>query len=250
MRGALARASEQALRRPPRGRRRLLRRRQREVIGPARARTARARAPSCGILTGYLRPSSGTVTRRRLRRRAQGRAARRRIGYVPEDAPLYPHMRVNEFLDFMGRLRGLDGAALRGARRRRNASGFALRRARAHHRPAVARLPAARCIAQAVLHEPELLVLDEPTNGLDPRQIIELRGLIRALAQSSIGIVTSHILAEIERVADRVAILLDGRLLHACQPIGQARRLRSRLLASAPRRTLFLAAHHAKAGSR
>jgi ABC-2 type transport system ATP-binding protein len=68
-------------------------------------------------------------------------------------------------------------------------------------------------IAQAILHEPEVLVLDEPTNGLDPRQIIEMRGLLRELATQCSVIVTSHILSEIERVADRVAILLHGRLL-------------------------------------
>jgi ABC-2 type transport system ATP-binding protein len=64
-----------------------------------------------------------------------------------------------------------------------------------------------------VLHKPDLLVLDEPSNGLDPRQIIELRGLLRHLAQDCAVLVTSHILAEIERTADRAAILLDGRLL-------------------------------------
>src|SRR5258707_12844 len=68
-------------------------------------------------------------------------------------------------------------------------------------------------LAQAVLHKPALLVLDEPSNGLDPRQIIELRGLLRHLAQDCAVLVTSHILAEIERTADRAAILLDGRLL-------------------------------------
>jgi len=68
-------------------------------------------------------------------------------------------------------------------------------------------------LAQAVLHQPELLVLDEPSNGLDPRQIIELRGLLKDLAQDCAVLVTSHILAEIERTADRAAILLDGRLL-------------------------------------
>jgi len=68
-------------------------------------------------------------------------------------------------------------------------------------------------LAQAVLHEPELLVLDEPSNGLDPRQIIELRVLLRQLAQNCAVLVTSHILSEIERTADRAAILLDGRLL-------------------------------------
>src|SRR4029453_18945969 len=72
-------------------------------------------------------------------------------------------------------------------------------------------------LAQAALHEPELLVLDEPSNGLDPRQIIELRGLLRQVAQDWAVLVTSHILAEIERTADRAAILLDGRLLRVEQ---------------------------------
>ena len=68
-------------------------------------------------------------------------------------------------------------------------------------------------LAQAVLHEPDLLVLDEPTNGLDPRQIIEFRELIRGLREQCAVLITSHILAEMERIADRVAILLEGRLL-------------------------------------
>jgi ABC-2 type transport system ATP-binding protein len=122
-------------------------------------------------------------------------------------------MRVNEFLAFMGRLHGLAGERLR------ERLAFACQRLALEevfssiigqlsrgYRQRVA-------IAQAILHEPELLVLDEPTNGLDPRQIIELRGLMRGLAAHCSIIVTSHILSEIERVADRVAILLNGRLL-------------------------------------
>jgi ABC-2 type transport system ATP-binding protein len=90
-------------------------------------------------------------------------------------------------------------------------------------------------IAQAVLHGPKLLVLDEPTNGLDPRQIIELRGLLRTLAQDCSVLVTSHILAEMERVADRVAILLDGRLLtvHRLARCGGGASLRIRVRADA-----------------
>ncbi len=83
-------------------------------------------------------------------------------------------------------------------------------------------------IAQAILHEPELLVLDEPTNGLDPRQIIELRGLIRGLAAHCAVIVTSHILGEIERIADRVVILREGRVL-AIRKLVPAGLLRLRL---------------------
>lgn len=165
------------------------------------------------LVTGYLRPGGGTARVGGFDVVADGLEARRRIGYVPERAPLYGHMRVSEFLRFMGSLRGLAGAELEGA------VAIAVDRLslgdvrdaiidRLSHgfRQRVS-------LAQAVLHRPELLVLDEPTNGLDPRQVIELRGLIRRLARDCAVLVTSHILAEIERVADRVAILLDGRLL-------------------------------------
>jgi ABC-2 type transport system ATP-binding protein len=165
------------------------------------------------VLTGYLRPGGGTAWAGGFDLVREGRAARGRVGYVPEDAPLYRHMRVNEFLAFMGRLHGLAGERLR------ERLAFACQRLALEevfssiigqlsrgYRQRVA-------IAQAILHEPELLVLDEPTNGLDPRQIIELRGLMRGLAAHCSIIVTSHILSEIERVADRVAILLNGRLL-------------------------------------
>ena len=165
------------------------------------------------ILTGYLRPSEGNVRIDGFDVVRDGHQARARVGYVPENAPLYGHMRVDEFLRFMGRLRGLRGPALRRgieSARTRLALGpvgdAVIGRLSRGYRQRVS-------IAQAVLHEPKLLVLDEPTNGLDPRQIIELRGLLRTLAQDSAVLVTSHILAEMERVADRVAILLDGRLL-------------------------------------
>jgi ABC-2 type transport system ATP-binding protein len=165
------------------------------------------------ILTGYLRPSAGTVRIDGFDVVSDGHAARARVGYVPENAPLYGHMRVNEFLAFMGRLRGLGGPVLsRGldAAREQLALGTVgevlIARLSRGYRQRVA-------IAQAVLHEPRLLVLDEPTNGLDPRQLIELRRLIGSLARSCAVLVTSHILLEIERIADRVAILLEGRLL-------------------------------------
>lgn len=165
------------------------------------------------IVTGYLRPTAGTARVAGLDVVRDGHAARRRIGYVPEDAPLYGHMRVGEFLHFMGRLRGLAGGDLV------RAAGKAIERLQleAVRDAVIERLSHGFrqrvSLAQAVLHEPELLVLDEPTNGLDPRQIIELRNLIRELARDCSVLVTSHILSEVERVADRAAILLDGRLL-------------------------------------
>lgn len=165
------------------------------------------------ILAGYLRPSSGTARVAGFDVVAEGLEARRHVGYVPEDVPLYPHMRVDEFLAFMGRLKGLAGRALQeglasvcerlalsGVRR------LAIGKLSRGYRQRVA-------IAQALLNNPPLLILDEPTNGLDPQQMIEVRELIRALATTQTILVTSHILGEIEKVAHRVAILLDGRLL-------------------------------------
>jgi gliding motility-associated transport system ATP-binding protein len=165
------------------------------------------------ILTGYLRPSAGTARIAGLDIVDDARAARARVGYVPEDVPLYAWMRVNEFLGFMARLKGLAGRAAThavDAAMERLALGEVARlligKLSRGYRQRVA-------IAQALLRNPDLLVLDEPSNGLDPQQIIELRTQIRALAGERTVLVTSHILGEIERVADRVAILLDGRLL-------------------------------------
>ena len=182
------------------------------------------------ILTGYLRPTSGSARVAGFDVVGQGLEARGQLGYVPEDVPLYTQMRVNEFLDFMGRVRGLSNASLPAAvgnvverlslGRVRNLLISKLSRG---YRQRVA-------IAQALLGKPKLLILDEPTNGLDPRQIIEVRELIRTLSQELSILVTSHILTEIERVAHRVAILLDGKLLtvHALGA-GSSTRFRTRL---------------------
>ena len=165
------------------------------------------------ILTGYMLPSSGTARIAGLDVVDDPLAARARVGYVPEDVPLYGWMNVREFLNFMARLKGLAGQAMTGsveAAIERLGLGDVRRiligKLSRGYRQRVA-------VAQALLGDPALLILDEPTNGLDPRQIIEMRGHIRALAGERTVLVTSHILGEIERVADRVAILLGGRLL-------------------------------------
>src|SRR6266404_9352259 len=164
------------------------------------------------ILAGYLRPSAGTARIAGLDVVHDSLAARARVGYVPEDVPLYDWMRIREFLVFMARLKGLSRRAAAGAvdgTIERLALGdvqcLLIGKLSRGYRQRVA-------IAQALLGNPDILILDEPTNGLD-RQIIEMRAHIRALAGERTVVVTSHILSEIERVADRVAILLGGRLL-------------------------------------
>ncbi|MGI9423967.1 MAG: ABC transporter ATP-binding protein [Hyphomicrobiaceae bacterium] len=165
------------------------------------------------ILTGYLQATSGHALIAGFNVNTDGIEARRRVGYVPEDVPLYSNMFVEEFLSFMGRLRGLEGQTLSDAVDR-SSDQLSLQYVRKLSIAKLSRGYRQRVmIAQALLSKPDLLILDEPTNGLDPRQIIEVRELIRTLAAHHTILVTSHILSEIERVASRVAILLEGRLL-------------------------------------
>jgi len=183
------------------------------------------------ILTGYLRPSRGTATVGGVDVVAHPLEARRHVGYVPEDVPLYDWMRVSELLAFMARIKGLSGTSLA------RAIDGVMERLELRE---VARTPIGKLsrgfrqrvgIAQALLGDPPVLVLDEPTNGLDPRQIIELRSLLRGLAGARTLVVASHMLGEVEKVADRVAILLDGRLL-AVRALGRdatGRRVRMRV---------------------
>jgi len=183
------------------------------------------------ILTGYLRPTSGTARIAGFDVVGQGLEARGQLGYVPEDVPLYTQMRVNEFLNFMGRLRGLTEANLPAATSE-VIERLSLGRVRTLLIAKLSRGYRQRvAIAQALLGKPKLLVLDEPTNGLDPRQIIEVRELIRALSRDLSVLVTSHILAEIERVAHRAAILLDGKLLsvHTLSEAGNGTCIRVRV---------------------
>jgi ABC-2 type transport system ATP-binding protein len=187
------------------------------------------------ILTGYLHATSGRASVAGFDVVEQALEARRRIGYVPEDVPLYGNMGVAEFLAFMARLKGLEGQQSKRAVDR-SCARLSLDDVR---RVAIGKLSRGYrqrvMLAQALLGEPDLLILDEPTNGLDPRQIIEVRELIRSLSARHTILVTSHILSEIERVATRVAILLNGRLL-AVRPLAQESgpRLRLRVRSASP----------------
>jgi gliding motility-associated transport system ATP-binding protein len=165
------------------------------------------------ILAGYLSPTSGRATVAGYDTVDEPMQARRCIGYVPENAPLYSHMRVDEFLRLMGRLRGVPA---RGVRARVAAVAARLRVDNVLRAPIRTLSRGYRqrvAIAQALLHDPAVLLLDEPTNGLDPRQIIDTRSLIAELAGERTVIMSSHTLGEVEKTAHRVAILLEGRLL-------------------------------------
>ncbi|WP_342739894.1 ABC transporter ATP-binding protein [Bradyrhizobium sp. B117] len=165
------------------------------------------------LLTGYLVPTAGRIEIAGHDVIEDSLGVRRAISYVPEDAPLYDHMRVGEFLHFMAGIKGLHGPKARAAI---DEAADRLDLAR------VMRLTTGKLsrgfrqrvsIAQALLGDPKVLVLDEPTSGLDPHQVIAVRDLIRSLAGRHTVLLASHILPEIERIASRVMILLDGVLL-------------------------------------
>ncbi|WP_428388865.1 ABC transporter ATP-binding protein [Mucisphaera sp.] len=163
------------------------------------------------MLTGYLPPSSGTATVNQHNILTASKAARADIGYLPESTPLYPEMRVREYLDFRGKLLGLS----RSDRRERSASVIDRCGLTAVEARTIGRLSKGNRqrvgLAQALLHDPAVLILDEPTSGLDPAQIGQFRGLIRELAQKHTILLSSHILPEIEKTADRVVMIASGR---------------------------------------
>jgi|tagenome__1003787_1003787.scaffolds.fasta_scaffold20969047_3 ABC-2 type transport system ATP-binding protein len=165
------------------------------------------------MLTGYLVPTFGRVEVGGYDVVTESLSVRRVIGYVPEDAPLYDHMRVGEFLHFMANLKGLRGAAAKAAvdaaAERLDLTGVMLLLTQKLSRGFRQRVS----IAQALLGDPQVLVLDEPTSGLDPQQVIAVRDLIRSLASTHTVLIASHILPEIEKIASRVMILLNGTLL-------------------------------------
>ena len=165
------------------------------------------------VLAGYLPASAGVATVAGFDLSDASLEARRHIGYVPEDAPLYDGMRVGEFLRFMASIKGCSG---------RSANSAAAEVGERLQLGEVLAMPIAKLsrgyrqrvsIAQALLNDPAVLLLDEPTSALDAYQVIAIRDLVRSLQGRCTVLLASHVLAEIEKVASRIMILLDGRLI-------------------------------------
>jgi len=164
------------------------------------------------ILTGFLQPSAGSATIGGIDVVTDPLRVQAMIGYLPENAPLYPDMLVQEYLVMMAELRELlpedRPALLSEAVRATGLEKYLVRPIGELSKGYRQRVG----LAQAILHRPRVLVLDEPTSGLDPNQIVEIRRLIRALARTSTVLLSTHILTEVELTCERVLIIKDGEV--------------------------------------
>ena len=165
------------------------------------------------ILTGYMPASSGTARVAGHDVFEESLEVRRRIGYLPETPPVYRDMTPRSYLDFVARIKGVakrDRAAAVGralvSTQTENVANQPIGTLSRGYKQRVA-------IAQALVHDPEVLILDEPTLGLDPRQIIEIRNLIRSLAADRTVILSTHILPEVKQLCDKVVIIANGRIV-------------------------------------
>lgn len=164
------------------------------------------------ILTGYLQPTSGTVTVDSLDVVSQTLEVQKRIGYLPENAPLYPELSVQAYLRMVADLRRIPEAE----QPMRLSEAIRATGLQDHLTRPIGQLSKGYRqrvgLAQAIVHRPKLLILDEPTIGLDPTQIVEVRRLIRHLARHSTVLLSTHILSEVEAICDGVIILMNGEV--------------------------------------
>ncbi len=164
------------------------------------------------ILTGYLQPDDGNVIVNDLDVLTHTREVQAQIGYLPESAPLYPELSVQAYLKMMAELRQVpEEERLARLSEAVYATGLAdhLTRPIGHLSKGFRQRVG---LAQAIIHKPRLLILDEPTIGLDPTQVVEIRRLIRRLAERSTVLFSTHILSEVEALCDRVIILMNGQI--------------------------------------
>src|SRR5438552_6222976 len=176
-------------------------------LGP----NAAGKTTAMRIVTGFMPPTSGTASVAGYDVVDESLEARRRLGYLPENVPLYEDMTVRGYLTFYAKLRGVSSGKMRDrveyvmeATRITDEAPTIIGKLSKGFRQRVG-------IAQALVHNPDVLILDEPTVGLDPRQIIEIRELIRALRGDHTILLSTHILPEVQMACDRIVIMNDGK---------------------------------------
>jgi gliding motility-associated transport system ATP-binding protein len=178
------------------------------------------------MITGFVPPTSGTAIICGHDIREAPIAAKRCIGYLPEGAPAYPDMTAAEFLDFIAHIRGFAG---REARRRIGRIVETIHIGEVMHQPIETLSKGYRRrvgVAQALLHDPQVLILDEPTDGLDPNQKYEMRKIIDEMRPNKAIVISTHLLEEVEAVCSRAIIVAHGRILADATPTELARRSR------------------------
>ena len=177
------------------------------------------------ILTGFMPPTQGKVTLGGYDVVEQSLEVRRRVGYLPETVPLYTEMPVSSYLRYMGTLRGMEPKQIK----RRIPECIDLCRLGDYSKTIIGKLSKGFRqrvgIAQAIMHEPEVLVLDEPTIGIDPIQVVETRRLIQDLGKQQTVVLSSHILPEVSMICERVLIIHQGRIVAEDTPDNLAQRL-------------------------
>ncbi len=165
------------------------------------------------MMTGFLEPSAGRIQVDGIDVEVEPRSVQERVGYLPETLPLYPEMTVIDYLDYTADLRGVPGerkpAAVVRAIERTDLADKALDPIATLSRGYRQRVG----VAQAIIADPRVLILDEPTNGLDPNQTLDMRQLIAALAEHATVILSTHIMQEVNAICSRVLILRNGRLV-------------------------------------
>ncbi len=165
------------------------------------------------VLTCFMPPTSGTASVAGFDVQQNPMEVKRRIGYLPETPPLYPDMEVIEYLDFVGRIKGIPAADLP-KRISDVTEKVAIGDVRTKLIGKLSKGYRQRVgLAQAILHNPDVLILDEPTSGLDPQQIIETRDLIKGLAGDHTIILSTHILPEVEQICEKVIIIAKGKVV-------------------------------------
>lgn len=190
-------------------------------LGP----NAAGKTTTMRIVTGFMPPSSGTVTIAGHDVISQSIEARRLVGYLPETVPLYTDMTVTGYLNFMGTLRGMKRDKIKS----RTNDVIDICKLGDYHNTFIGKLSKGFRqrvgIAQAIIHEPEVLVLDEPTIGIDPIQVVETRKLIKDLGQDHTIILSTHVLPEVSMVCQRVLIIHQGQIMAEDSPQNLAERL-------------------------
>ena len=165
------------------------------------------------MMTGFLEPTSGSIEVDQLQIDTDTRAIQARIGYLPENCPVWPEMTVIDYLKYQAHLHGVEDVRIQpavvDAVRRTSLKEKATSSIQTLSRGYRQRVG----VAQAILHSPDIIILDEPTNGLDPTQILQMRELIRELAKTATVILSTHILQEVQAVCERVLIMRDGKLV-------------------------------------